>query len=168
MQPPIHSSDNKTTMLPPKDVRAAPNKLTKEEVELARRSIVVITEYMETTKAPVFEIVDKSRSRKRVELPISALKLLVTILKGMSKGQVVTLQPHQQILTTQQAAELLNVSRPYFVKLLKEDKIPSRRVGVRRRVLLQDVLDYKARIDQARLKTLAKLSEEAQKLNLGY
>ena len=71
-------------------------------------------------------------------------------------------------LTMQKAAELLNVSRPYFINLLNDGKIPYHTVGTKRRVLVINVLRYKTDIDNARLRTLDKLSAFAQKLNLGY
>jgi excisionase family DNA binding protein len=62
----------------------------------------------------------------------------------------------------------LQVSRPYLVDLLESGKIPYRKVGIRRRVLLQDIIDYKNQIDAARMQTLAELSAQAQELNMGY
>lgn len=63
---------------------------------------------------------------------------------------------------------MLHVSRPYLIRLLEERKIPFRKVGTRRRILFQDLMNYKAKIDNARRKTLNELSEEAQNLDMGY
>ena len=71
-------------------------------------------------------------------------------------------------LTTQEAADILNVSRPYLVKLLESGKIPYWKVGKRGRVLNQDVLNYKNQIDSQRMQTLLELAAQAQELKMGY
>jgi excisionase family DNA binding protein len=86
----------------------------------------------------------------------------------MAEGNTVSVIPIRAELTTQEAAELLNVSRPHMVSLVESGEIPYRKMGSHRRVLAKDVLAYKAKIDEERLKTLAELSEQAQKLKMGY
>lgn len=103
-----------------------------------------------------------------VTIPRAALRLMLEALRTMKDGHPVTVLPLDAELSTQEAAELLNVSRPYVVKLLDEGKIPSRKVGVYRRVLATDVLAYKQENKAARYAALAELTREAQKLGLGY
>jgi excisionase family DNA binding protein len=103
-----------------------------------------------------------------VELPASAVNLLVRILTEMANGNALTLIPIHAELTTQQAADLLNVSRPYFITLLEQGKVPYRKVGKHRRILFRDLMDYKRRSDRERDELLAALAKEAQEEGMGY
>lgn len=110
--------------------------------------------------------VNDKTTGKPVLVPAEALRLLIELLNELSQGNAVTIAPFHQEITTQQAANLLNVSRPYLVKLLDERQIPSRKVGSRRRVMLKDVLAFKQRDNDKRLAVLASLAEDAEEFGI--
>lgn len=103
-----------------------------------------------------------------VTVPREAFELFLDILGQMANGNAVTIVPVHSELTTQQAAELLNVSRPFLVKLVEEGKIPSRKVGAHRRIRAEDLITYKQRDEARRKEILDELTAEAEKRGLGY
>lgn len=136
-----------------------------KDIELAQNSSRILSS-VSLTKDMVISLEADMEPCARVNVPISAVKLLLEILTQMAEGHVVTLVPIHAELTTQEAAELLNVSRPYLIRLLEEKRIPFRKVGTRRKVLLQDIMSYKHEIDEARRQVLNDLAKEAQDLNI--
>lgn len=101
-------------------------------------------------------------------VPASAMTLFIQLLNELAEGNSVILVPTHGELTTQQAADLLNVSRPYLLKLLETGELPFYNMSGHRHVKLHDVMAYKQQIDHARLQVLDELAEQAQKLDMGY
>jgi excisionase family DNA binding protein len=105
---------------------------------------------------------------EKCTLPASAAQLLITVLEEMSEGHPVTVIPTGTELSTQEAARLLNVSRPYLVGVLERGDLPFRKVGTHRRVRLSDLLLYKRRDEAQRRQALDALTVQAQELDMGY
>ena len=125
---------------------------TERESQLAEESSRILSSYVRDTEEQTIRVIPEGERQKAVTIPAVAFRLLVDILAQMAQGNAVTLVPVQAELTTQEAADLLNVSRPFLVKLLEEGEIPYRKVGTRRRVLYKDIAEYKRRIDEQRLR----------------
>jgi excisionase family DNA binding protein len=150
---------------------AMPTVPTEEEAILARSSSQRLTTYLQDRSPQrTIRIMKDSGlgEEEAITIPASAFDLLIEVLTQMAQGNAVMIVPLHAELTTQEAADILNVSRPYFVELLEAGKIPFRKVGTRRRVLYEDVLNYKKGIDSQRMKVLEELAAQAQELNMGY
>ena len=120
---------------------------------------------LETQQIQIFD--DKNQAHQ-VELPTSALRLLVDILAELAEGNAVRVVPVHAELTTQEAADMLNVSRPHMVKLLEEGALPFHRAGKHRRIRFSDLMQFKAQRDQASEDAMAALAKQAQELGMGY
>ena len=98
---------------------------------------------------------------ERIELPGTVFEVLRTAVGFMSHGQAVTLVPDNQAITTQRAADILGMSRPFFIKQLDAGLMAYHRVGNQRRVYLRDVLAFAKKRDEERLAALNRLSRDA-------
>lgn len=142
---------------------------TDQDTEAARTAVDAVRSLVSERRPTVIRLrAPDSVEDVEVTLPGEALHLLVRVLTHMANGHAVTVLPIQAELTTQQAADLIGVSRPYLVRLLEEGKIPFHKVGTHRRVRAVDVMEYKAsRADKSR-ELLDELSRDAQELGIGY
>lgn len=112
--------------------------------------------------------VEANTQQASIELPASVFEIVEQILSAMAQGYGLTLIPQKAELTTVQAAEILNVSRPYLIKLLEDGKIPYRTVGTHRRILMEDLMAYEERLSARQDEILDELIAQAQELDLGY
>ena len=105
---------------------------------------------------------------QELDLPHAAERLIALLLTEMAQGNAVTLIPIHAELTTQEAADFLNVSRPYLVKLLKEGAIPFRMVGTHRRIQFAELTAYAKASEAEQKEAMDELVRQAQELKLGY
>lgn len=140
---------------------------TESEIELSQASSRILSAHLRGATRQL-KVVEEDGSEETVEIPASALHLLVDILAQMAQGHAVTLMPIHAELTTQESADILNVSRPFLIKLLESGEIPYRNVGKHRRIRFQDLMDYKQKTDEARSQSLDALVSQAQELGMGY
>jgi len=140
---------------------------TEADAVLAKESGEKLAAHLRDAKGVRLNVKAGNKSEELV-LPASALRLLVRVLSELGQGNAVTLTPLRAELTTQQAADLLNVSRPHLVKLLDEGAIPSRKVGSHRRVQLTELLAYKKDMLAKRHAALDELTALSQELGMGY
>lgn len=142
---------------------------TAEEAALAKLSSQELSAVLETkSEVQTVSVTDEQGAVHNVQMPVSALRLLVDVLTELGEGNTVKFVPVHAELTTQEAADMLNVSRPTLIKLLDDNAIPYHRSGNRRKVRFTDLLQYKQRLESDRLHVLDELSALDQELGLGY
>ena len=151
------STLNKMTLPAEHEIKAA--------VEGQRTLAAYLSTHIETQHIQIF---DSQNQAHQVELPTSALRLLVDILAELADGNAVKVVPIHAELTTQEAADQLNVSRPHLIKLLEDGAIPFHKTGKHRRIKFIDLMHYKEAREQSSKAIMAELSREAQELGMGY
>jgi excisionase family DNA binding protein len=146
-----------TDPLPPPDHR---------EMLAAERLSHAIAAQLAQGQTPTVLLAGPAEPGTPEALPVSAAKLLVKILSEIAKGNAVTIVPLKPELTTQQTAELLNISRPHLIKLLEDRKLPFHRVGTHRRIHVADVLTYKRKSLEERKSILMEIVALNQEMSL--
>ena len=141
------------------------NAKDKEMVRVAQRCIMASLDH---SRAAVITLTTDTGKHPTVELPPSALKLIGQLLGAMSEGRPIVLMPTEQELTTVEAANLLNVSRPFVIKEMDSGRLPHRKVGSHRRIALEDVLAYAQKMRTTQASALDRMAENAHELGLDY
>jgi len=133
---------------------------TAADAQLALESSRRLTKFLAAKPKKLLRvrIEPENEPEESISIPVTAFRLLNSILTEMAKGNAVTLIPVHAELTTQQAAQTLNVSRPFLIEQLEKGVIPYRKVGTHRRVMFKDLMEYKQTMDHNRLNALEELS----------
>ena len=134
---------------------------------MARVSGQVLSPFVRQKRSLTLRVREEGKE-KLLELPAGAVTLLVEILEAMAAGRGVTLIPESAELTTMQAADVLNVSRPFLIKLLEENVLPHRKVGKHRRIRMEDVMAYKAATDREREARRCSTNLRVKRRNKGW
>ncbi len=146
-------------------LKKTPEMPSAEDMKVARESRRALATILPSADVDLYV---RQEDNGHVKIPSFAIRLLMDILDQMEKGNAVSIVPVHAELTTQQAADILNISRPYLVKLLDEGRLEHCKVGRHRRVRYDEVMKYKEEVTNSRMKALDELSEQAQELDMGY
>jgi excisionase family DNA binding protein len=136
------------------------------EAGLAKETSRLLASRLKKDAPMKLRIIDDETGNATVKLPARAVGLLLRILEEMARGNAVTIIPVHAELTTQEAADMLNISRPSLIQLLDEGKIEYRRVGAHRRVRFEALIKYKRQVDQQRRAVLEELAARDQELGI--
>ena len=140
---------------------------SESEIELSISSSRILSSVQNSdSSTQTIKVESENGEERSLSIPTVAYEMLIDVLSQMAQGNAVTLIPVHAELTTQQAANILNVSRPYLVKLLESGEIPYYKVGKHRRILAQELYNYKSDIDAKRSQTLDELTALTQELGL--
>jgi excisionase family DNA binding protein len=135
----------------------------------AERALRRLNNYLDRTKGSNEDIqvhLETGTQEDALVLPRPAAEMFAVMLAALASGRGVQVMPVDAELTTQQAADVLNVSRPYLIGLLDDEKIPYRRVGRHRRIRVEDLMSYKREDDQRRHGAANELAQLGQDLGL--
>ncbi|MEO1386702.1 MAG: helix-turn-helix domain-containing protein [Cyanobacteria bacterium J06634_6] len=138
---------------------------SEEDARLSKESSRVLSAHIGDSAAQL-KVVEKDGSEQAVAIPASAYQLLVDVLTQMSQGNAVTLIPVHAELTTQEAADFMNVSRPYLIKQIEAGELACRKVGRHRRIRFDDLVAYKKQTDADRARAIDEMVALSEEMGL--
>lgn len=143
---------------------------TKQEQQDAAKALEVLSKFLSlvSKEEQLVKVELLNDNSNPIEIPAKIFSLLKEILSMAAHGQGFSLLPNNAELSTNQAADILKVSRPYLIKLLEKGAIPFRKVGKHRRIRLEDLLNYQTESLKKQENALQELAKQGQNLNMGY
>ena len=141
---------------------------SKEDSRVAQDSSRRLAGLQATSQKSLSIRVESDGEGETIPIPLSLFRMIAEILTNMARGNAVTIVPLHAELTTQEAADILNVSRPFVIQQVDAGRLPHRKVGTHRRILFADVLEYKRKSDADCQQALKEMTRQAQELDMGY
>ncbi len=141
------------------------NAKDREMVRVAQRCIMASLDH---SLAAVITLTTDTGEHPTVDVPPAALKLIGQLLGAMSEGRPIVLMPTAQEFTTVEAANFLNVSRPFVIKEMEAGRLPHRKVGSHRRIVLEDLMGYAQNMRTQQAGALDRMASNARELGLDY
>ncbi len=151
-----------------RDKPPLPPKLTAEEAEMAKIAQRCIMESLDRSKAATITLESADGSQPPVHLPPQALRFIAQVLGALSERRPVVLVPSKQEMSTVEAANYLNVSRPFVIKEIEAGRLPHRMVGTHRRVAFEDLQAYSAKMRAGQQAALQRMADDAREMGLEY
>jgi excisionase family DNA binding protein len=151
-----------------KSHQVQPPPLSAKDIDMARAAQRCIMEALDHSRAAAITLTTDTGEHPTVDVPPAALKLIGQLLGAMSEGRPIMLMPSSQELSTVEAANFLNVSRPFVIKEIDAGRLPHRLVGTHRRVAFEDLLAYARKMRERQESALEKMADNARELGLDY
>lgn len=145
-----------------------PPPLTAEEAEMARAAQRCIMGALDHSRAASITLESDDGTLPVVQLPPQALRFIAQLLGAMSERKPIVLMPAKQELSTVEAANFLNVSRPFVIKEIEAGRLPHRMVGTHRRVAFDDLQTYASAMRAQQKSALERMADNARELGLDY
>lgn len=146
----------------------APPLLNSHDKEMVRAAQRCIMASLDHSRAASITLTTDTGETPTVEVPPAALKLIGQLLGAMSEGRAVMLVPADQEFTTVEAANFLNVSRPFVIKEIESGRLPHRKVGSHRRIAFDDLMAYAQKMREQQASALERMADNARELGLEY
>jgi excisionase family DNA binding protein len=143
-----------------------PQQISNEDIEMARVAQRCIMESLDHSRAAEITLTTDKGEHPTIALPPASLRFIGQILGAMSEGRSITIMPSKREFSTIEAANFMNVSRPFIIKEIEAGRLRHRMVGTHRRIFLEDLIEYKNTMQSKQYAALERMSENAKELGL--
>jgi excisionase family DNA binding protein len=148
--------------------QSVPPPMSDKDIEMARVAQRCIMESLDHSRAAVITLTTDSGEHPSVDLPPAALRFIGQLLGAMSEGRPITLMPSKQEFSTVEAANFINVSRPFVIKEIEAGRLKHRMVGSHRRIPFEGLVEYMNIMKEKQNAALERMAENARDMGLDY